>query len=215
MAYRIRKRVFRKKADEMTDNYQTIVNDNLKRLYANLPEDLNTRLPASRDGRCFAFTAFGQKSVIAPDGITLDGEPVPSIIGILLSLYALNASTETPILEPLKAFKEFPDSAPYVGAFTSHTEQILVPAVPKIRLKVDLIKQRLGGQAAPAATGGDFAFVVRPLPKIDLCYIFYEADEDFPPSVTCLYSNNANRFMPMDGLADVGEYTSKTILNLK
>ncbi|BBO84874.1 hypothetical protein DSCO28_54400 [Desulfosarcina ovata subsp. sediminis] len=199
----------------MTDNYQTIVNDNLKRLYANLPEDLNTRLPASRDGRCFAFTAFGQKSVIAPDGITLDGEPVPSIIGILLSLYALNASTETPILEPLKAFKEFPDSAPYVGAFTSHTEQILVPAVPKIRLKVDLIKQRLGGQAAPAATGGDFAFVVRPLPKIDLCYIFYEADEDFPPSVTCLYSNNANRFMPMDGLADVGEYTSKTILNLK
>ena len=49
---------------------------------------------------------------------------------------------------------------------------------------------------------GDFAFVVRPLPKIYLCYIFYEADQDFPPSVTCLYSANANRFMPMDGLAD-------------
>jgi hypothetical protein len=32
--------------------------------------------------------------------------------------------------------------------------------------------------------------------------------------VVCLYSSNANRFMPMDGLADVGEYTSKTILEL-
>ncbi|GAB6906422.1 hypothetical protein JCM12296A_22570 [Desulfosarcina cetonica] len=198
----------------MTDNYTKIVNDNLGKLYANLPDDLAARLPAERDGQAFTFTAFGRSCRITPDGITLDGETVPGVIGILLSLYALNASTEAPILEPLKAFKEFPDSAPYVGAFASHTEQILVPAVSKIRLKMDLIKQRLDGQAAPSATGGDFAFVVRPLPKIDLCYIFYEADEDFPPSVTCLYANNANRFMPMDGLADVGEYTSKTILSL-
>jgi hypothetical protein len=72
----------------------------------------------------------------------------------------------------------------------------------------------LSGQAAPSSVSGDFAFVVRPLPKISLCYIFYEADEDFPASVTCLFSNNANTFMPMDGLADVGEYTSKRIREL-
>jgi hypothetical protein len=139
---------------------------------------------------------------------------VPGVIGILLSLYAMNASTEAPLLEPLKAFKEFPDSAPYVGAFASHTEQILVPVVPRIKLKAGLIMAQLSGVAAPSSVSGDFAFVVRPLPKIFLCYIFYEADEDFPPSVTCLFSSNANHFMPMDGLADVGEYTSKTILEL-
>lgn len=198
----------------MTDNYQAILNDNLKRLYANLPEDLDARLPARKDGLAYSFTAFGQACVIAPDGITLDGEAAASIIGILLSLYALNTSTEAPLLEPLKAFKEFPDSAPYVGAFASHTEQILVPAVHKIKQRIDLIGSRLYGQQPPASVGGDFAIVVRPLPKIHLCYIFYEADEDFPPSVTCLYSNNANRFMPMDGLADVGEYTSRRILGL-
>ncbi|MGD8834917.1 MAG: DUF3786 domain-containing protein [Desulfobacteraceae bacterium] len=44
--------------------------------------------------------------------------------------------------------------------------------------------------------------------------MFYEADEDFPASVTCLYSHNANRFMPMDGLADVGEYTSRAVLEI-
>jgi hypothetical protein len=115
-------------------------------------------------------------------------------------------------LEPFKAFKEFPDSAPYVGAFASRTEQILVPAVHRIKAKAGLIMERLSGEAAPLSISGDFAFVVRPLPKIFLGYIFYEADEDFPPSVTCLYSSNADRFMPMDGLADVGEYTSKTIL---
>jgi hypothetical protein len=45
-------------------------------------------------------------------------------------------------------------------------------------------------------------------------FIFYEADDDFPASVTCLFSNNANQFLPVDGLADVGEYTSRNILNL-
>ena len=198
----------------MTDNYAKIVNDNLKRLYSDLPEDLDARLPAQRDGNAFTFTAFGQVCIIAPEGITLGGAGVPGVIGILLSLYALHAATEPPLLEPFKAFKEFSGSAPYVGAFASHTEQLLVPAVQRIKVQTDRIGGRLEGETAPASVGGDFAFVVRPLPKISLCYIFYEADEDFPPSATCLYSNNADRFMPMDGLADVGEYTSRTIMEI-
>ncbi len=198
----------------MADNYMKQARANLERLYGNLPGDLEKRLPAEKNGQTYSFTAFGQACVIAPEGITLGDVDPPGIIGILLSLYALHATAELPLLEPIRAFKEFPDSAPYVGAFASHTEQIVVPAVSKIKTKIDLIIKTLSGEAAPASVSGDFAFVVRPLPKIFLCYIFYEADEDFPPSVTCLYSNNANRFMPMDGLADVGEYTSKTILGL-
>jgi hypothetical protein len=196
------------------DNYATIAKNNLKRLYENLPDDLENRLPGEKTGHTYTFAAFGRPCVISPDGITL-GEARPSgVIPILLSLYALHATLARLVLAPLRAFKEFPDSAPYVGAFASHTEQILVPAVEKIKAHTDSIVEHLSGEAAPASVSGDFAFVVRPLPKIWLGYIFYEADEDFPPSVTCLYSNNANRFMPMDGLADVGEYTSKTILEL-
>jgi len=198
----------------MTDNYLKLARANLDRLYGNLPGDLEKHLPADKNGQTYSFTAFGQACVISPDGITLGGMEPPGIIGILLSLYALHAISELPLLEPFRAFKEFSDSMPYVGAFASHTEQILVPAVESIKAGTDRIIERLDGQAAPSSVGGDFAFLVQPLPKIFLCYIFYEADEDFPPSVTCLFSNNANRFMPMDGLADVGEYTSKSILEL-
>ena len=196
------------------DNYAKLAKDNLERLYGSLPADLEKNLPADKNGAAYAFMAFGRSCVISPDGISLDGAPPPGVIGILLSLYALHATPEVPVLEPLKAFKEFPDSAPYVGAFASHTEQVLVPAVEKIKASMDRIVAQLSGGPAPSSVSGDFSFLVRPLPKIDLCYIFYEADEDFPPSVTCLYSANANRFMPMDGLADIGEYTSKTILEI-
>jgi len=196
------------------DNYTRLAKENLQRLYENLPEDLENNLPAEKKGSIFTFTAFGKTCAIAPDGITLDGIEPSGVIGILLSLYALHAVSDAPVIEPLRAFKEFPDSAPYVGAFASHTEQILVQAVERIKPRTDIVVGKLDGRSAPATVSGDFAFLVRPLPKIYLCYIFYEADEDFPPSVTCLYSANANRFMPMDGLADVGEYTSKTILDL-
>jgi len=136
------------------------------------------------------------------------------VLGILISLYALNARPEACIPQPLKAFKEFPDSAPYAGAFATHTEQLLVPHVPEIKEAVETITRTLKGEKSPSGTGGDFSFMVYPLPKIALCYIFYEADDDFPASVTCLYSHNANQFMPIDGLADVGEYTSRKILSL-
>ncbi len=198
----------------MTDNYAKIVQDNLDRLYENLPEDLADNLPGERDEDRFIYDAFGEKCVIEPERISLGQEQHSSVFGILISLYALNACKDICILSPFKSFKEFPDSMPYVGAFITHTEQLLVPHVSRIKEAVPKITGKLKGESGPFETGGDFSFIVYPLPKIALCYIFYEADDDFPASVTCLYSNNANQFMPVDGLADAGEYTSKKFLNL-
>ena len=198
----------------MTDNYTRIVQNNLDRLYADLPNDLAKNLPGEQDGERFIFDAFGEKCVIEPNKITLGEKEHASVFGILISLYALNARPDVCLPSPLKSFKEFPDSMPYAGAFTAHTEQLLVPHVVKIKEAKQKITKTLKGEKAPSDTGGDFSFFVYPLPKIALGYIFYEADDDFSASVTCLYSNNANQFMPIDGLADVGEYTSRKILNL-
>lgn len=198
----------------MTDNYARIVHSNLERLYLNLPPDLARKLSARQSGECFEFDAFGAKCEIRPDGILLDTERQDGPVGILLSLYALGAQSELCLPEPFKAFKDFPDSMPYAGAFVTHTQQIIVPYVEDIEKNHGGIMKNLRGRAAPAGVGGDFAFVVYPLPKIALCYIFYMADDDFPASVTCLYSSNARQFLAVDALADVGEYTSKKILDL-
>ena len=198
----------------MTDNYAKIVQDNLIRLYGNLPKDFAKNLPGEQDGERFVFDAFGEKCVIEPKRITLGEKEHSSVFGILISLYALNACSDICVPTPLKSFKEFPDSMPYVGAFTTHTEKLLVPYVEKIKESAQRITKILKGEKAPSEVGGDFSLFVYPLPKIALCYIFYVADDDFPASVTCLYSNNANQFMSVDGLADAGEYTSRKIINL-
>jgi len=198
----------------MIDNYTKIAKTNLKKLYEALPADLAENLPARQDGDQFIFETFGETCWITPQEIKIGEGGHPSVLEILISLYALHAKPEQPLLQPFKSYKDFPDSMPYVAAFTSHTEQLLAPHVNAIEASVSQIKGGLKGEDAPAEVSGDFSFLVYPLPKIALCYIFYEADEDFPASCTCLFSNNAGLFLPVDALADVGEYTSRKIMEI-
>jgi hypothetical protein len=198
----------------MKSNYAQIIEQNLTRLFALDVDERSHAMAARLVNGEIVFDAFGGRCRINPNGIAMDDREETGPMGIILSLYALHAVPDPIVLQPFKAFKEFPDSTPYVGAFASHTEQILVPAVERIGKHRNQILEVMAGESAPAQVGGDSAMVVRALPKIALCYIFYNADEDFPASVTCLYSHNANRFMPMDGLADVGEYTSRKILEM-
>jgi Domain of unknown function (DUF3786) len=198
----------------ISSNYTKIVRDNLKKLFENLPSDLVDALPARKNGEAFLFEAFGEKCEIRSDGIFLGEVRQTGALGILISLFALHATPEICLVEPLKAFKDLPNSMPYAGAFVTHTQQILVPHVEKIKVSTGRIIEALNGCEAPSGVGGNFSFMVYPLPKIALCYIFYEADEDFPASVTCLYSNNAISFLPIDALADIGEYTSRKILTI-
>lgn len=198
----------------MSDNYAKLVRDNLSKLLGNMPQSLETLLPALKQDGIYVFHAFGETCTLDNTGFHLNGSIQEGVVGILLSLYALNAASDACILEPFKAYKEFPGTMPYVGAFTTHTEKILLPYVPKIKQNIERISHALNGYVPEKSESGDFSFIVYPLPKLALCYIFYEADEDFPPSVTCLYSNNAPLFVPNDALADVGEYTSKKIISL-
>jgi hypothetical protein len=86
--------------------------------------------------------------------------------------------------------------------------------VDRIVKRRDIILSRFQGHQAPEDLKGDLSFVVYPLPKVALAYIFYFPDEEFPASATCLFSANALSFLPLDGLADLGEYTTKAIVEL-
>jgi len=196
------------------DNYEKIIRDNLDLLYKNLPENLDRLLPGQRQKDLFHLKAFGQSCQIRPDGVSIGDEPETGVVGILVTLYALHANEDPCIPTPFKAFREFPNSLPYVGAFASHTESILIPHIEAIEENFDLIFETLNGEISQDYDGGDFSIIVRPLPKVKLRYIFYLADEEFPASATCLFSNNAMSFLPVDALADTGEYTSKKIIEL-
>jgi hypothetical protein len=195
-------------------NYTQIIKKNLNRLYRQTPIDLAERLPSQEVGDGFSFQAFGESCQIRPHGIKLEDTDETGPKGVIISLYALQATPASCQLTPFKAFREMPDSMPYVGAFASYAERVLLDQIDEIEQHTDRIAQRFKGSQESDNDAGDFSLIVYPLPKIALNYIFYRADDDFPASVTCLFSNNAATFLPTDALADTGEYTSKKILEI-
>ena len=198
----------------MNTNYEKIIRENLNKIYHNLSGNLGKTLLASKKRNLFYFRAFGEDCCLGPEGITLSGKPAKGPKGLIISLYAKHTRPDPIQLEPFQSFKDLPGSMPYQGAFISNSERILVPHVLSIKENQQIILNNFNGGRAPAHIAGDFSFVLYSLPKIALCYIFYLPDEEFSASATCLLSANAISFMPLDGLADLAEYTSKTILSL-
>ena len=195
-------------------NYENLIRENLEKFFADLPQDVGKWIPAEKAGAEFLFKAFGKDCCVSPTKVTLGGNPAAGPRGLLVSLYALRANNESMKLQPFLSFKDLPGSMPYHSAFSAHSEKVLIPFVPNIMEKSRDIIKLFDGQDGDKDLSGDFSFILYPLPKIALVYIFYLPDDEFPPSATCLFSSNALSFMPLDGLADVAEYTSKEIINI-
>jgi hypothetical protein len=195
-------------------NYEEIIQNNLQQLYSNLSADLADRIPASQNDNEFRLRAFGAPCRITPQHIKIGDQTQTGPPGIIVSLYALQVTAAACQLRPFKAFRELPDSMPYVAAFASNTESVLADHIDTVEREAGRIIEQFNGSHQAQADTGDFSFILYPLPKIALNYIFYRADDEFPAAVTCLFSSNAPEFLTTDALADTGEYTSKKILDI-
>ena len=74
---------------KMTDNYGKIVQDNLDRLYGNLPEDLAENLPGQQDGDGENNETEGEdgstSSVVSGPGVTA-AIPILAVVGAWMML---------------------------------------------------------------------------------------------------------------------------------
>ena len=177
-------------------------------------KELEDAIPARYEDSAFSFQAFGEPCEVRRDEIILGGEPLCSAEGILIAMYASVVTSEPVRLQPLKAFKQFSGGMGYQAAFTANAEKILHPYVSTIQSRQQELINRFSGHTNPEARRCDFSFTLYPLPRVALYYIINLPDEEFPASVTCLFANNADCFLPVAGLADTAEYTAKKIIRL-
>ena len=193
-------------------NYAALVQANLKAAFALGAAELAVRLDAVQEDDALVFKAFGDQCQLTHDKVWLAGHNDQGPRGVIVSLLVRHARVEACIHEPWRAFRELPDSMPYVGAFRAHTEVPLVPHVAALLAGLPAVVAAIGGSVMAHPVSGDAAVVVHALPKIHLCYLFYRPDDEFPANVNCLFAANAHRFLPTDALADVGEYTSRALI---
>jgi hypothetical protein len=198
----------------MSQNLFQIQKEYLQKVWLRKPKELEEALPARLQEGYFCFQAFGEPCELYPQEIRLGGELQTGAEGILIALYALHVQTEEPQLLPLKSFKQFPGGMAYYGTFSANAEKSLCPYVPILQQHREEIATRFSGLINSDPPRCDFSFTLYPLPKVPLYYLFYLSDEEFPASVTCLFSSNAMSFLPVDGLADTAEYTAQKIIEI-
>jgi hypothetical protein len=198
----------------MSENFLQIQKEYLRQAWLRPLEQMETAIPAERRAHCFLFRAFGEPCELYPQEIILGGQELTGAEGILISLYALHVQKEEPQLHPLKSFKQFPGGPAYSGAFSAHAEKSLCPYVPILQQRQEEFATRFSGHINSDPPIGDFSFTLFALPRLPLYYTFYLPSEEFPASVTCLFASNATRFMPVDGLADMAEYTARKMIEI-
>ena len=191
--------------------YETIILDNLSQAFERSAPDLERSTGGIWKDGALTFRAFGQMCCVGPDRVTLSGVRSADPRAVLVSLYVRCAGTEPIQAMPFQAFRDLPGSMPYHGAFSANSEQVLIPHVSRIKEAGRSITKKFDGADGNM---GDVSMILYPLPKIALCYICYLPDEEFPAGITILFSANAQSFMPLDGLADLAEYTSKEIIHI-
>lgn len=198
----------------MSQNLLHIQKEYLQKAWTRSLHELEKTLPARYEGNAFHFQAFGEPCEVHREKILLGGEPLQSAEGVLIAIYAGFAKDEPVQLQPLKAFRQFPGGMGYQAAFAMNAEKILIPYVHSIQERQEGIIARFSGNPNRDVKRYDFSFTLFPLPRIPLYYLFNLPDEEFPASVTCLFSSNADRFLTVEGLADTAEYTAKKIIML-
>lgn len=140
----------------MSNNYVNLIQENLRQLYDNLPINFSQNLPGKQVGKQFYFDAFGEKCVIDPKRIIFGEDEYLSVLGLIVSVYALNACSKNCVLSPFKSFNEFPNSASHVSASAMPASKLLHPHVAEIKKEEHSIVKAFNGEMAPAGIGGIF-----------------------------------------------------------
>ncbi|MCX7823598.1 MAG: DUF3786 domain-containing protein [Syntrophobacterales bacterium] len=196
-----------------SENYGSTIRSYLDKAFSRGTSRLKEAIPAELTDRGLMFKAFGRICYVSEQGIFLDSLEERGAKGVLISIYLSHVpDADMVIPSSWKAFRDIPNTMPYWGAFRSNVEEPLVPFVERIfSLREKLFKYLEGRQVVDMP--GDFSFIVFPLPKLPLLYIFYLPDEEFPAEAKCLFSSEYP-FMPVDALADVAEHTSRLMIEL-
>ncbi len=168
------------------------------------PSALAREAGAGWDGQRLEIALLGKVYTIAYPELVVrsgrGGEPCPEELQALILDYLKRADGTPPLGEWL-SYRELPQGQFYYHAFHSYAERPLVQEVGNDVQRLKRAAQRLDGEPLEY---GDCSFAFRVLPRVRMAVVFCYGDEELPPAASVLFDAAAARYLPVDGLAQLG-----------
>jgi len=154
---------------------------------------------------------LGQEYVVSRTGITLRGQKAPETHEAVILDYLSSPGT-TLVESPWRALGDFfglpaPD-------FRKRVEMPLAPHVTEFVTRANALLPHFDGFPSSSLLGSDLAFTARALPKVALHVEMSLENQEFPPEVWVLFSNNADHFLRGKHLQLLGELFKDRLLSL-
>jgi hypothetical protein len=179
---------------------------------------LNTDAQFERSGEeegRFVLPLWENEIVITyPDFIAHDGatgaELTVDVQAMLL--YHFQTSRGAPVAGRWISFSELPDGKFYTTAFQGYTGGELARTFHNDLASFERAAEKAGGKREELG-GASYSFTA--LPRIRLLVVYWEGDDDFPPSVQVLFDAAVVQHLPTDVCAILGSMMARRIKKSK
>lgn len=148
---------------------------------------------------------YGRLYTVCADGVfdekankPIHAETVVLCKYVLLCPYSVEQDPEW------VSFKDFPDAAPFTGAFVNNVEK---PIAQNFQGRLEALENaciQLGGINSDLELSYELKMQFKTLPKVDVLLLFNDADEEFPAESRVLFTKSSAQYLDMECLAIVG-----------
>lgn len=157
------------------------------------------------------LSMLGQEYIIRRDGVYIHGQKAPDAHAAVLLEY-LFSSGKAPVVLPWRAIGDFAGQA--LPDFRKKIEAPLTTYAAEIIGRAAALFPMMDAETSSSIIGSDLAFTVRALPKVYLHAEISGETEDFPAEAWLLFSNNADKFLTVQGLHVLAEMFKDRLLSL-
>jgi hypothetical protein len=148
---------------------------------------------------------FHKRFVVGADKIVTEKGSKPShATSVILCKYILLCPEQPDEDKTLVTYKDFKDTAPYIGGFKNTSEHPIARYFEGRVAKLEKKCLELGGRPFQTDVACQLAFRFQALPRVPLFLLFNDADEDFAAQCTLLFQKSAARYLDMECIAMVG-----------
>jgi hypothetical protein len=180
--------------------------------YDDVFDDLLALFLEQGSNRIAEVTFFGEPHRVRKDGIYAGSRKIDTIGAILILRYLSRASDDT-IRKEWIPYREFRDGSNFASYIKTNIEDVIAREFAGRRELLIKKLESLGSEPHTFESRPDVSMITYAFPSIPILSIFWDQDEEFPPSFQFLFDRSASSFLDMESLAVLLHYTHQKLVS--
>jgi hypothetical protein len=178
--------------------------------YDNVFDDLLAEFWKEPPNRPAETVFFNQLCLVRQDGIFAGSRKIDTIGSILILRYLLHPPGDK-IKDEWVPYREFRDGANFASYIKTNIEDVIAREFAGRKTTLADRLKALGSTVYAFQSKPDLSMITHTFPSIPILSVFWDQDDEFPPSFQFLFDRSASSFLDMESLAVLLHYVHRKL----